>query len=166
MQQPANRYFLVILISFLIGAILTVLPLPSWIVWARPQWVFLILIFWTTMTPNKMSVGTAWLIGLFMDLLTGTLLGQHAFVYAFVAYFLIRFHPQMKNFPLSQQSLMIFVLVMLNLALQYWINGIAGTPVQHWVYWLPSISSVIIWPWLCLLLRESRWTRLSDSIVR
>ena len=142
--------------TLLIGMVLVLLPLPNWAVWARPEWVFLILMFWIMLVPHKVGIGVAWCVGLLLDLLTGTLLGQHAFALSIIAYLVIKINPQLRNFPLMQQTLMVFILVMLNLALQYLIMGLANDQPGTWAYWLPAITTTILWPWVSILLRDYR----------
>lgn len=147
-----NR-LLVMLIVF-IGMVLQIIPIPAWAEWARPTWVFLILIFWVAVAPHRFGIVFAWLVGLLMDLLTGTLLGQHAFVFSVIAFLIMKFHPQLQKLPIWQQALMIFVLSMLNLALSHWIMDLAGNAPQTWVYWLPAVTNMIIWPWMSLVLKN------------
>ncbi len=142
--------------SFLVGFLLSILPLPSWAAWARPEWVFLILMFWVIEVPEWIGIGTAWIIGLVLDLLSGTVLGQHAFVFTLIAYMVIKFQPQLRNFPMWQQSLTMLVLALFNLVAQYWILGFVGSSPGTWVYWLSAVTSVMIWPWMSMLLRECR----------
>lgn len=155
-ENTVSRDYWVIGLSLLIAALLQILPLPHALVWARPQWMYMVLIYWVMTTPYRIGVGIAWLIGILMDLLTGTLLGQQAFIYAAVAYLLITFHPRLAKFPLWQQALMVFILAMLNLAMQYVILSLAHKSAGAWTYWLSALTSVVIWPWLFLVLQECR----------
>lgn len=145
-----------IFLSWVVAMLLTLLPLPTWAIWARPEWVFMVLLFWVMVLPGRVGVGFAFLSGCVMDLLTGVILGQHALSYTIVAYLLIKFHPQLRNFPMWQQMLMVAVLVMLNLAMQYVVMATLSASSLPWAYWWPALSTVILWPWASLLLREIR----------
>ena len=68
----------VILLTFVIALLLTVIPLPDWARYLRPDWVGLVLIYWCMALPERVGVTTGWFMGLLVDLLTGTVLGQHA----------------------------------------------------------------------------------------
>ena len=72
-----RRWFIVgtILIAFM----LEILPLPGFIIWFRPAWTLLVLIYWAMALPEVVGVGYAFMVGIFLDVLTGTLLGEHAF---------------------------------------------------------------------------------------
>ena len=80
------KQIMIIVLSFLVGMILEAVPLPHWAVWLRPEWVFVILLFWVVSQPHYVGMCVAFLVGILMDLLTGTLLGQHALVFTLVIY--------------------------------------------------------------------------------
>ena len=154
MEVIRLRQTIIIMLSFFIGMILEILPLPHWAVWARPEWVFIILLYWIVSVPHRIGFVVALIVGIAMDLLTGTLLGQHALAFIAVTYLILKFHPQLKNFPLWQQVGMIFILTLLELALQYWVMELAVGAPRNWGYWFPSLTTTIIWPWFCVLLRD------------
>ncbi|MCB1828178.1 MAG: rod shape-determining protein MreD [Coxiellaceae bacterium] len=154
MEGFSIRYIGLIVLSFLVGMMLQVMPLPDWAVWARPEWVFLILIFWVVSQPQRMGLVVAFVVGLVMDLLTGTLFGLHAFAYTFVLYLTSTLHPKLRFFPLWQQLGIIFLLTLLELALQCWVLEILGASPDSWGYWVPALTSIFIWPWFALLLKE------------
>jgi rod shape-determining protein MreD len=147
-----------IIFSFIFGMILAVLPLPQWAIWFRPEWVFAILIFWAVVYPQYVGMGVAFCLGLLMDFLSGTLLGQHALSFSVVIYLITQFHPQLKSFPLWQQMAMILMLTLLQLALQCWVLEIVGMRPNHWGYWLPAITTTLIWPWFYMLLKARHET--------
>lgn len=146
----------VIFASFVIALMLVALPLPGWAEHLRPQWVVLVMIYWCMALPHRFGIGFSWLAGLFVDVLTGALLGQHALAYAVVAYVVIKLYQRVRVFPLWQQALLVFVLVLLSQLLTLWIKGAIGKVPDSWTYWLPSITSTLIWPWAFLLMRDIR----------
>lgn len=155
--HPAKQIMMIVL-SFLVGMVLEVIPLPHWAVWARPEWVFIILIFWVVSRPQYVGIAVAFFVGILIDLLTGTLLGQHALAFTFVMYLIIAFYPQLKLFPLWQQLGIIFMLTLLQLALQCWVLEIIGTLPRNWGYWMPALTSTVIWPWFYLLFKDRHET--------
>lgn len=144
-----------IIISIIIAAVLSILPLPPMIAWLRPQWVFVVLLFWWVHTPERVALGTAFIVGLFMDLLLGTLLGQHAAIFVLIAFILIRLLPQFGKLPMWQQGGVVWVLVMFNLALQYWVLDAVNQAPTNWLYWLSSITTALFWPVVTALLQRT-----------
>lgn len=146
----------VILVSFVVAMFLMVLPLPEWLRAFRPEWVTLVVIYWCLALPARVNIGFAWLAGLLVDVLTGTLMGQHALSMAVVAFVTVKLHKQIRVYPVWQQALSVFTMVALGQLLVVWIKGIIGESPQSWLYWAPSITSAIVWPWVFVMLRSLR----------
>lgn len=148
--------YMAIAISFLVAMMLTALPMPAWAALWRPAWVALVLIYWCMAAPRYTGVVMAWVLGLFLDVLAGTLLGQHALALAVVAFVAHRFHRQVRVLPIWQQSVSVFGLVFLYQALILWITGIQGLPVIASAYWSAPLVSMLLWPWVFIVLRDVR----------
>jgi rod shape-determining protein MreD len=149
-----SSHWFVIPITFLVAIILTLLPMPEWTVWLRPAWVLMVLIYWAMVLPYRVNIGTAWVIGIFLDVLNGTLLGEHAFALTVVMYFVVRSYSQLRMFPLLQQGLCIFLFVLAYQFIIFCLQGFMGELPQTLLYWLPSISSMLLWPWVYTLMRD------------
>ena len=151
-----------IFISLLIAIILTLLPAPDWAIWLKPAWVLLILIYWAMTVPTRVGLGMAWLMGLIMDLLNGTLLGEHALAYTMVIYLVERMHIRLRMYPVMQQSFTVFLFILIYQFIVYCIQGFIGQlPASH-LYWLSSLTSMLLWPWLFVLMRDyRRWFKIA-----
>ncbi|SCZ58054.1 rod shape-determining protein MreD [Thiohalomonas denitrificans] len=145
-----------IIASFLVAMILTLMPLPDGAEWFRPEWVAMVLIYWCMALPERVNIGVAWIMGLFLDVARGALLGQYALALTLVAFLTIHLHRRVRNFPLWQQSLAVLVLVALEQLLVLWVKGIIGQSPNSWLYWAPSLTSMLLWPWMFLILRDLR----------
>lgn len=143
----------VILLSFIIALLLTTIPLPELLTDWRPAWVAMTLIYWCIVLPEQVGVGIAWMLGLILDVHTGALLGQNAMVLSMVAYLTLRLHKQIRVFPPWQQSVLICVYLLLLQFFTLWIRGITGVPPQHWSFWAPVASSVLLWPVFFYMMR-------------
>ena len=145
-----------ILVSFLLAMILTSLPLPESAIIYRPDWLVLVLIYWCMAMPDRIGIFTGWLLGLVLDVMYGSLLGQNAMAFSIIAYLVNILHLRVRMFPLWQQSVMVFLLVILHLAISAWIRGIAGQFFVTWTYWVPALSSALVWPFIFIVLRHLR----------
>ncbi len=146
----------VIVLSLLIALVLTLLPLPYWAAPYRPDWVALVLIYWCLALPERVNVGIGWGMGLLLDGLSGTLLGQHALGLTVVTYLTANLHLRIRLFPIWQQALTVMVLLTADQILVLWVNGILGRPPHSWLYWAPSLTGMLLWPWLFASLRDLR----------
>ncbi|QKT02875.1 rod shape-determining protein MreD [Ectothiorhodospiraceae bacterium 2226] len=156
MKGVGAQGVLVIGASFAVALALTVLPLPGWTSAARPEWVALVLIYWCMAVPSRVGVGVGWGVGLLLDVMRGAVLGQHALSLAIVAYLTLKLHQRVRVYPLWQQALSILVLIALHQMILLWIRGITGQAPAGWDYWTPSLTSMLLWPWLFLILRDVR----------
>ena len=146
----------VIVFTFIVALILTIATLPEAMRYLRPDWIGLVLIYWCLALPDRVGVSTGWLMGLLVDLLTGTLLGQHALSLTVVAYLTLKFHQRVRLFPVWQQAFIVLVLLVLHQLLALWISRIIGRPAAPWYFWAPSILGMLLWPPVHAMLRALR----------
>lgn len=154
MGNNTFKQIVLIGLTFLVGMMLTILPLPEWAVWYQPTWVFMVLLFWIIAAPYRVGIGTAFIIGLLLDLLTGTILGQHTLIFSCLAYFFIRFQTYIRSLLAWQQTILLLIATIVYLTLQYWIMKMAGSSPLTGKYWLTFVSTALLWPWLRFLLND------------
>jgi rod shape-determining protein MreD len=147
-----------IVLTFIAALLLQMLALPDWAETLRPDWVALVLVYWCIAVPERVGVGVGWLAGLMLDVANGALLGQNALTLAVVAYLALRLHQRIRLFPLWQQSVSVLLLITLHLMLVLWIKGAMNQSTGAWSYWLPAISSMLLWPLIFVVLRGLRRT--------
>jgi len=147
---------LIIFATFVLAIVLTIMPLPDWGEAIRPEWVAMVLIYWCIALPERIGVGTGWIVGIALDVAHGALLGQNAFTLSFVAYLALRLHQRIRLFPPWQQALSVLLLVALYQILTLWIKGVVGQSFHGWGYWLHSITSMLLWPFVFVILRSLR----------
>ncbi len=145
-----------VLFSFLVALILSSVPLPDMAIIFRPEWLILVLIYWCMAIPSRIGIFTGWLLGLVMDVMYGSLLGQNAMVLAIIAYLVNIFHLRIRVFPIWQQSFVVFLLAMVYLTLTAWVRGVAGEFPITWAYWIPALTSALVWPFIYIVLRDLR----------
>ena len=152
---------LAIIFTFIVAYVLTVMVLPSSLEYLRPEWVALIVIYWVIAIPHRVGVIIAWIVGIFQDVLVGAVLGQHALALSAVAYVAYMLHMRIRVFPVWQQSLSVLLLVGVYLMIVLMVQRTVAT--SHWTlwYWLPALSSAVVWPWIVLPLR---WLRKQYAI--
>lgn len=153
MFNPNTRIGVLTLIA---AFMLAMMPLPDWAQAFRPDWVTLVLIYWTMALPASIGVTVAWFAGLMLDVSHGALLGQHALGLVLVVYVIHAQHQRLRVASLLQQSMVIFFLLVMKQALVLWVDGIMGRAPDTWLYFMPSLISALIWPWVHIILRDLR----------
>ncbi len=135
---------------------LSLLPMPELLSPLKPYWVALVIIYWSLETRDMLSLGTAFLIGLLLDILSGSLLGMHALSLLVMVFLVQRFRNRLRFFPAWQQALSVLGLLVNDRIILIWITALLGEPLPTWQYWLPPMIGLAIWPWLFLLLDSLR----------
>lgn len=155
MPNLSPSWFL-ILFTFFLAFILTLVPMPDWTVWLRPAWVLLILIYWSMELPYRINVGWAWTMGIILDLLNGSLLGEHALAMTITIYIVVHMQSRLRMFSILQQSLCIFLLVLFYQFILYCVQGFIGDLPRGWLYWSTSVTSMLLWPSIYSIIRDYR----------
>lgn len=135
-----------VLVTALLALILTVVPLPNAVNWLRPDWLLIMVIYWSLISPRIAGLMFAWLCGLLIDVTTGTVLGEHALAFLVVGYLTHRLQLQMRIFPVWQQAFSVLILLALYQFLLFWIDGITGQAVTTWQRWMPAVIGAALWP--------------------
>ena len=146
-----------ILVTIVVALMLTIMPLPDLAQPFRPDWVAIVLIFWAMQLPRTWSVGTAWIVGIVLDVAQGTLLGQHALALTVIVFITIRIHLLMRVFPILQLTATVMSLLVIYQFLLFWINGVAGVSAPAINYWAPVISATVLWPFIYMFLSGVRY---------
>jgi rod shape-determining protein MreD len=137
-----------VLVTFAAAIALEIMPLPGLLQSVRPPISEMVLIYWIMMWPERFGVGTAFIMGLCLDILHGQLLGQNALALSVVAYLTLRFHLQIRIFPLRQLTMTIFALLAIGIFMQVLIEGVAGLPMIGLERWARVLTGTLIWPLL------------------
>ncbi len=152
----SSRSFWVMAIVFMLALLLMILPMPEWARPFRPQWVTLTLIYWCIALPHRVGVGTGFSLGILLDVLTGTLLGQHALGLSVVAFLSVQLHARIRVFPFWQQALAVLVLLVVEHLFALWVMGAIGQTPPGLTYWLVPLIGAVLWPWVFVTLRDVR----------
>ncbi len=143
-------------VTLFLAMSLKILPLPEFLSRLNPDWVLLTLIYWTLAVPEKVGVFNAWVVGILVDVLTGRVLGQQALIYALTSYTSLKLHKRLRQYPVYQQSLFVFLCLFFSQMMVFWIENIQGTTEFTLVFWMPVLVGTLFWPLIYLILRFIR----------
>jgi rod shape-determining protein MreD len=152
LRESRSLIFLTVMAAIL----LSLLPLPDALLPFKPYWVALAVIYWSLETRGILNLGLAFLIGLVVDVLSGSLMGLHALSLVIMVFLVQRFRSRLRFFPPWQQALSVLALLVNDRIILIWITALLGEPLPTWEYWLPPLIGMILWPWLFLLLDRIR----------
>ncbi|HWN39883.1 MAG TPA: rod shape-determining protein MreD [Gammaproteobacteria bacterium] len=138
-------------LSLVLTLALVAVPLPDSVAPLRPDWVAVVLLYWSLMAPRHFSLLTAFWMGIALDTLSGALLGQNALALLVVVYLAEKFHLRLRVFPLSQLAITVFLLLGLYEFILFWIDGMAGRSVPLVERWVPPLTGTLVWVLLYMM---------------
>ena len=149
---PANPWFIW-------GSLLAALAfsmLQNMGLWGRAAWlpdlVAVALVFWAIHQPRRVGVGTAFLLGLAMDVHQSALLGQHALTYSALSFLAIGIHRRILWFSVPSQAIQVLPLFIAAHALMLAIRLLTGDIFPGWSALLAPLLEALLWPLVSVLL--------------
>ncbi|MHA7856065.1 rod shape-determining protein MreD [Marinobacter shengliensis] len=118
----------------------------------RPEWLGLVVFYWTFRAPAQFGILMAWCLGLLLDVLEATPLGTNALGMALIAFLVLTIHQRLRMYPLPQQCLMVFLLLGINQMLVHFIKQLLGADTAGFSYLWPALTSAVAWPFVSGLL--------------
>ncbi|MDR0576855.1 MAG: rod shape-determining protein MreD [Candidatus Accumulibacter sp.] len=145
---PVRPWF--IAATLFAALLLDFLPTSDW-PW-MPDWVALVLVFWSIREPRRVGMGAGFLLGLVMDVADASLLGQHALAYVLAAYAGAAMSRRILWFSLAKQALHVLPLLLMAQGVQYLVRAMPGVVLPGPAYFLGPFVGMALWPPLTFVL--------------
>jgi rod shape-determining protein MreD len=142
-------------LSALVALALAVIPLPTAIDAFRPDFLVIVVFYWSIESPRTGGLALAFVAGLALDVVRGVVLGQHALALTLTAAWATHLRLRLRVFSLLSQSLTIFALLTGYQFILFWIDGATGNPVTTFSRWFAPFVGALLWPLLAGLLSRS-----------
>ncbi|MGH6626272.1 MAG: rod shape-determining protein MreD [Burkholderiaceae bacterium] len=145
---PANPVF--IWGSLGVAMLLNMLPLgrAPW----TPDWLMLLLVFWSVHQPLRVGIGAAFVFGLCMDVQQAALLGQHALAYTALSFFAITIHRRLLWFSVPSQALQVLPLFLAAHAIELALRLLGGGMFPGLPLLLAPLIEALLWPVVSVIL--------------
>ncbi|MDO8930771.1 MAG: rod shape-determining protein MreD [Rhodocyclaceae bacterium] len=145
---PARVWF--IWLSLCLALFLNQIPFGRFPV--VPDWVALVLAFWCVHQPLRIGMGSAFLLGLIMDVIDGSVMGQHALAYVPLAFAAGGLSRRILWFPLSLQSLHVLPMLLGTQLIMVVARLAGGGEFPGLLYFISSFVAAALWHPLTYLL--------------
>ena len=136
--------------SLLVALMLNLLPLGR-VLW-MPDFLAVVLVFWSIHQPRRVGLGAAFLFGLALDVHQASLLGQHALAYTVLIYFAIMVHRRIRWFSVPAQALQLLPLFATAHAITIVLRLIGGAMFPGWQVLAAPLLEAALWPVVSMLL--------------
>jgi len=145
---PANPVF--IWGSLLLALLANMVPLGR-VPW-MPDFLALVLVFWSVHQPLRVGIGAAFFFGLSMDVHQSALLGQHALGYTVLSFFAITIHRRLLWFSVPSQAVQVLPLFAAAHAIELTVRMLAGGVFPGLGILLAPVVEAMLWPVVSVIL--------------
>jgi rod shape-determining protein MreD len=135
-----------VVLSALVALALAIVPLPTVMETVRPDFLVLVVFYWSIAQPRAGGLALAFFAGLALDLVSGVVLGQHALALTLMAAWATNLRLRIRVFSILSQCLTVFALLTGYQFIIFWIDGATGNPVTAYSRWLAPVIGALIWP--------------------
>jgi len=137
--------WLLILASFFVVFVLTFLQVPSWCEWVYPQWLVLVVLYWSFVAPQRVNTGVAWLVGVFLDILYNAPIGEYALILVLAVYLLNKFERKINLLSFGKKIVILFGFVVTWQLLPTLIQFFLGKQFYFWSALSQSVIGALVW---------------------
>lgn len=157
MKGPAGPGL--IFASLAMAYLIAVLPWTGGWLLARPDFVLLVLIFWTVHEPRAVGQGIAFALGLLMDVSDSMLLGQHALAYVVGVFGAQVLRVRILSFHLPEQTLHVLGLFLVASLTLLALNLLLGADFPGWGFLVSPLLTGLLWA-------PTHWLLYSTAVRR
>ena len=145
---PANPLF--IWFTLIVAMMASMVPVGR-VPW-MPDFLAVVVVFWSVHQPLRIGVIAAFLFGLAVDVHQASLLGQHALAYTTLSYFAITMHRRLLWFTVPSQAVQVLPLFVVAHAIELAIRMLAGGAFPGPWFLLAPVLEAALWPVVSVLL--------------
>ena len=134
---------MIILLSILLGLILTQMLLP--LGYMAPEWLLLINIYWAIALPTNKKLILAFISGYFVDIMYGQVLGLTSLTYVVFIYIILRLYNSLRYMTVTQQMVVISFFILIKQHFFVWSNSMIGINSEYFDLMISTVISGILW---------------------
>jgi rod shape-determining protein MreD len=147
--------------AFVMALILSILPMPELISIFRPPWILLLVLYIEYFLPGNFKLITLLFVGLGLDVLLSTVIGEHSFALLLVTWIASGKSRRFQFFSMLQQICLIGFFCFLYQSTISMLDALLGFNYNLFMPIASALFGMFIWPWIRLLGESSLLLRLS-----
>ncbi|MEW6118634.1 MAG: rod shape-determining protein MreD [Pseudomonadota bacterium] len=136
-----------------LAVLLTQLPWSGWALALRPDFLLIVVLFWTLHQPTRVGFGAAFLLGLVSDFQDGAVFGQHAVAYLVGVYAMLFLRLRLLQFDPLRQAAQLFPILLAVQLVVLLVGWLAIKPPTGLAIFMPVLSGTLLWFVIALLQR-------------
>ena len=154
--MQSSRSTWVIYFTFACAFVVSLIPLPFEYRNFRPSIVDLVLFYWILALPQRVGIGAGFSCGLLNDVLEGAYPGLSSPGLMVAALTLLLNYQRIRQFNGFQQTLLIFLILLLSSGIEQWLRNTVGIPKLPVAGLMTIFMSALLWLPLRNMLRHLR----------
>jgi rod shape-determining protein MreD len=142
-EPPPGRFvFVTVILAYLIY----LLPANGVFAYARIELPLIVLLYWCIHQPKHGGFALGFILGLLVDVVDGSVLGQHALAYTLAIFLTLVLRLRILKFKLWQQALHILAILLANQLLVALTHQFLPSTFPGWSFFLASFIGALLWP--------------------
>jgi len=143
-----------IIVSIVLALLFSIIPLPEFFVAYRPLFLTLVCMYWAIYHSAHFGLGKAWIAGLILDVLHGTIIGQTALCLIIAVACCLFYQRRLQLASIIQQVFFILIFLIIYQFIFLWIDSINERSLMLTERLMVAIISCILWPAIIVLMRR------------
>ncbi len=150
------------MIAFVIALCLTIFPMPHWLAGIKPPWVLLLVLYIQFYIPDRFNLISLIILGLTLDVLLSTVIGEHMFALSLVAWVATSKARRFYFFSIGQQMALVGFFCFLYQLIIIIIDAFLGFHINFIPVFVNAVISILIWPWLRLIADDALFNKIKN----
>jgi rod shape-determining protein MreD len=135
-------------LALIIALTLTILPLPDVMMGIKPLWVLMLVLYVQFFLPHYFNITLLFFLGLCLDVLLSTVIGEHAFALLLTTWFAAGKARRFNFFAMLQQMMLVALYCLIYQLIVFLIDAFLGYNNGLWIVVGTVSLSTFFWPWV------------------
>lgn len=154
-----NKLNVRLFFALFVTLVLTIAPLPELLVGFRPPWLLMFVLYIQFFLPNYFNITVLFILGLCLDALLSTVIGEHAFALLLTTWFAAGKSRRFYFYSMGQQMLLIGKFCLIYQLVIFLIDASLGYHNHLIMVFGTAILSMFFWPWIRVVADNTLWVK-------